>query len=261
MRMLFVVLAYLTGVSCGSTEKSTSHKTSRFSSKQFRLQRRVRSLISNKRLASLLLAFKGPAHGSGTRRTLLQSAAALSTGLVALPAVAVESIDPSFVSGLQSPVQDVIAPGHWIGQFIGINSKTDRWEFTSNSAAEVSAALTAVLDQLTPDRRSKLLIPSFKISQADPSRVHVLTWTKSEWLDTFDVSFAPSAENARGCVATASFYATGLLPTSIPLAPLFNIFFAWFPFGSPGPRGEMLQDFRLRAIKGLLDKELAARRG
>ena len=64
-----------------------------------------------------------------------------------------------------------------------------------------------------------------------------------------------SGQDAR-VVATASFYATGFLPTSIPFAPLANVAMAWFPFGSPGPRGEMLQDFRLRALKGLVAKQL-----
>lgn len=187
-----------------------------------------------------------------TRRQWLVHVTAGAATAAALPQTA--RADPSFVSSLQGPVQDAIAPGHWLGQFVGINSKTEKWEFASSSPAEVSAALVGVLNGLTPERRSKLLIPEFKIARADAANVHVLTWTKAEWLDTFDVSFEP--RKGGGCVATASFYATGFLPTSIPFAPLANVAMAWFPFGSPGPRGEMLQDFRLRALKGLVGKEL-----
>ena len=97
-------------------------------------------------------------------------------------------------------------------------------------------------------------IPEFWISRSDSSQVHALTWTKAEWLDSLDVQFA--AKPGGGCVATASFYATGFLPTSVPLAPLLNIGLAWIPFASPGPRNEMLQEFRLRALKGLLTKKL-----
>lgn len=64
-----------------------------------------------------------------------------------------------------------------------------------------------------------------------------------------------------GCVANASFYATGFLPTTIPLAPLLNVGLAVLPFGSPGPRGEMLQDFRLRALRGLVTKQLEEKGG
>ena len=162
--------------------------------------------------------------------------------------------DPGLVSQIQGPAQDVIAPGHWLGQFIGINSKTESWIIEGYEPGAVSAALVAVLNELTPSRREKLYIPEFWISRSDSSQVHALTWTKAEWLDSLDVQFA--AKPGGGCVATASFYATGFLPTSVPLAPLLNIGLAWIPFASPGPRNEMLQEFRLRALKGLLTKKL-----
>jgi hypothetical protein len=90
-----------------------------------------------------------------------------------------------------------------------------------------------VLDELTPERKEKLYIPNFDITQADASKVHdVRTWTKNEWLDSLDLSLR---EENNGCVAKSSFYATGFLPTSIPEAPLVNIgIMAWFPFASPG---------------------------
>lgn len=116
--------------------------------------------------------------------------------------------------------------------------------------------LVSVLNELTPERRAKLLMPELKITSSDATHVHVLTWTKSEWLDSFDVRF--EARRSGGCVATASFYATGFLPTSVPLAPLINVALAWVPFGSAEPRGGALQDFRLRAIRGLLTKKLEA---
>jgi hypothetical protein len=153
-------------------------------------------------------------------------------------------------------MQDFLAPGHWLGQFTGLNSRTETWEFLANSPAEVSAALVEVFNALTPERRDKLLIPEFTISQADAAQVHVLTWTKAEWLDTLDVRFSNARFPGTGTVATACFYATGFFPTSVPLAPSLNVAMAWLPFASPGPRGEMLQEFRLRAIKSLLVKQL-----
>lgn len=181
------------------------------------------------------------------RRVLLQFA-----GVVSATPVLAANADPSLISTIQAPLQDAIAPGHWIGQFVGINSKTETWDFPTSSPAEVSSALVAVFNELTPERREKLYIPNYNVKTND-EKVHVLTWTRNEWLDSLDVSFRPRGD---GCVATASFYATGFLPTSIPFAPLVNVAMAWFPFASPGPRGEMLQDFRLRAIQGLLIKKL-----
>ena len=193
---------------------------------------------------------------SSSRRRLLHqtgTAAAAAAASSATTPLRAAHAEPSLLSSLQGPIQDGIAPGHWVGQFVGINSKTERWDFGASSPAEVSAALVAVLNELTPERRSKLLMPEFRIARADASAVHVLAWTKAEWLDTLDVQLE---KRGRGCAATASFYATGLVPTSIPLAPLINVLMAWFPFGSSEPRGGLLQDFRLRALKGLLTKKL-----
>ena len=176
----------------------------------------------------------------------------MPAALLAAPTVV--RADPSLLSSVQGPVQDALAPGHWLGQFIGINSKTETWVFQDDQPAEVSTALVEVLNELTADRRRRLLIPEFKITRADSSSVHVMTWTKAEWLDSLDVQFRQ--RQGGGCEATASFYATGFLPTSVPLAPLLNVGLAWIPFASPGPRNEMLQDFRLRALQGLLAKKL-----
>ena len=99
-----------------------------------------------------------------------------------------------------------------------------------------------------------MLIPELRVARADANHVHVLTWTKAEWLDSLDVRLE---RRGAGTAAMASFYATGFFPTSVPLAPLLNVGMAWLPFASPGPRSEMLQAFRLRALKGLLDKKLA----
>ncbi|CAB9525258.1 expressed unknown protein [Seminavis robusta] len=197
-----------------------------------------------------------------SRRTFLfqqqgiMTTAMVAAGLVGAPSVA--NADPSLISSLQGPLQDAIAPGHWIGQFLGINSRQVTWEFSNASPALVSQALVDVLNELSPQDRAKLFLPEFSISRADSSKVHVITWTKNEWLDSLDVSFLQQQSTTTSCIAKASFYATGFLPTSIPGAPLFNIGFAWFPFASPGPRGQMLQDYRLKNLERLVRQKLAS---
>jgi len=200
-------------------------------------------------LAPLAGSMRHAPRAIATRRTLLAGGPAL---LALVPGAAVA--DPPLLSNVQGPLQDAVAPGHWLGQFVGLNSRTEQWDFPAATPSEVSAALVAVLEELTPERRARLLIPEFKVQRADSKNVHVLTWTKAEWLDSLDVRLAPQRA---GTAAAASFYATGFFPTSVPLAPLLNVGMAWLPFASPGPRSEMLQEFRLRALKGLLDKKLA----
>ena len=197
-------------------------------------------------------------HNSASRRTFLgkTTAAAGLPLLLLLGTPQTAHADPSLLSSLQGPVQDAIAPGHWIGQFLGLNSRQVTWDFPTASPSQVSQALVNVLNNLSKEERAKLLIPEFTIATADATKVHVRTWTKNEWLDSLDVSLRPLSEGG-GCSAKASFYATGFLPTSIPGAPLVNIGFAWFPFASPGPRGKMLQDYRLQQLEGLLRAKLA----
>lgn len=59
-----------------------------------------------------------------------------------------------------------------------------------------------------------------------------------------------------GCAATVKLYATGFLPTSIPLAPVLNVLFFWFPFASPSPRGGMLQNSRSQELYEMLRAKL-----
>jgi hypothetical protein len=186
-----------------------------------------------------------------TRRTFFFQAA----GALSMSPVSANTADTlSSLSKIQGPIQDVIAPGHWIGQFLGLNSRTVQWNVAGESPAKVSQAIVSVLTRLSEDEKRKLYIPNFEIKTATDSKVHVLTWTQKEWLDSFDCSL--KSLNGGGTLVTASFYGTGVFPTSIPGAPLFNTGLFFFPFYSPGPRGEMLQDFRLRVFEGLMRTEL-----
>ena len=199
------------------------------------------------------------------RRTLLRQLTAVAAGTstvtvgTLLPGQLQEAwADPSTLSILQSPLQDSLAPGNWIGQFLGLNARTVTWTFQDVPPAVVSQALVETLKALSLERKAKLYMPNYEITTATPNQVHVRTWTKNEWLDSLDVKLQSTADG--GTMATANFYATGFLPTSFPAAPIVNVALFWIPFGSNGPR-EMLQDFRLRAIEGLLRKQLAATTG
>lgn len=197
-----------------------------------------------------------------SRRQWMIGAAVATTAVSSQLRIDPANAEPSLISKLQSPIQDVIAPGHWIGQFAGLNSRQETWKFPKNSPEQVSKALIDVLKGLSDEGKSDLYMPEFDIKQADATNVHVLAWTKLEWLDSLDVKLEESTiiKNGKttsdGCVAKATFYATGFLPTNIPGAPLLNVAMAWFPFASPGPRGEMLQAFRLRTLKGLVTNKL-----
>ena len=69
-----------------------------------------------------------PEETSG-RRLFLGQFLATTTATMASPLVA--HADPSALSKLQGPLQDSIAPGNWIGQFLGLNARTVTWTLTT----------------------------------------------------------------------------------------------------------------------------------
>lgn len=199
-------------------------------------------LITGGPIGSALCDAFQPRNRSSSRSSSSSSATTLQA--------ARREANPSFLSTIQGPLQDKLAPGHWLGQFLNLNSRAVTWEFPDKNAQQVSTAITDVLDNLSDDQREKLFIPEFTIVEANDQKVHVRAWTKKEWLDALDVTFTPNSQN--GCTAKAKFYATGFLPTSVPGAPILNIGLAFFPFVSPGPNGKLLQDFRLEKLEELI---------
>eukprot|EP00282_Hemiselmis_andersenii_P009145 CAMPEP_0114167650 /NCGR_PEP_ID=MMETSP0043_2-20121206/32540_1 /TAXON_ID=464988 /ORGANISM="Hemiselmis andersenii, Strain CCMP644" /LENGTH=203 /DNA_ID=CAMNT_0001264843 /DNA_START=134 /DNA_END=745 /DNA_ORIENTATION=- len=184
--------------------------------------------------------------------------AALGLGLAtaASPAVAeVVGPPPSGLSQAQGGIQALINPGHWIGQFIGINSHGESWDFDA-SPEEVSAAFVKALKNITPEQRKALVFTNLDIAEASAEKLKVLTWTKLEWLDVLDVAFKPLAEG--GCTATVNIYATGFFPTSIPGAPILNTLLFFFPFASPSPSGGMLQNNRCNILYKMVKSNLKA---
>lgn len=197
-----------------------------------------------------------------SRRNAFRAVGGVFAAFAAEGSVAPAGAEPSAISAAQGPLQDQLAPGHWFGQFLGVNCHTETWAFES-SKEEVSAAFVEVMQGLTDKQKEILLIPNFDIVEQTSSRVHVLTWTKVEWLDALDVRLADAEDG--GCVAKCSFYATGFLPTIIPGAPLFNVLLSPLPFASPAPstreypvqfRGGMLQKFRVGVLKELMAENL-----
>ena len=51
------------------------------------------------------------------RRQMMIQLAGVLTATTVQPIVAANA-DPSLISSTQGPIQDIIAPGHWIGQFL-----------------------------------------------------------------------------------------------------------------------------------------------
>ena len=60
-----------------------------------------------------------------------------ASGALALGATPPVLAAPLLVSTLQGPVQDAVAPAHWM--LVGIHSNTEHWAFATSSPAEGAA--------------------------------------------------------------------------------------------------------------------------
>lgn len=85
----------------------------------------------------------------GRRGAISGLLGAIVLGNAAVAKAEVVGSPPSIFSQLQGGVQGIVAPGHWLGQFIGINSHSESWEFDA-SPDEVSKAMVDAIRDITP---------------------------------------------------------------------------------------------------------------
>lgn len=85
----------------------------------------------------------------GRREAMAGIAGVLVLGQAAAAGAEVVGPPPSFFSQAQGGVQGTISPGNWLGQFLGINSHKEVWEFDA-SPEEVSLAMAAAIRDISP---------------------------------------------------------------------------------------------------------------
>jgi len=64
--------------------------------------------------------------GGASRRDALRAVSGVAVAFLAGAPSSV-SAAPTTLSTLQSPLQDLLSPGHWFGQFLGVNSHYETW--------------------------------------------------------------------------------------------------------------------------------------
>eukprot|EP00512_Aurantiochytrium_limacinum_P000310 CAMPEP_0171486596 /NCGR_PEP_ID=MMETSP0958-20121227/1177_1 /TAXON_ID=87120 /ORGANISM="Aurantiochytrium limacinum, Strain ATCCMYA-1381" /LENGTH=158 /DNA_ID=CAMNT_0012019491 /DNA_START=245 /DNA_END=721 /DNA_ORIENTATION=- len=77
----------------------------------------------------------------------------------------------------------------------------------------------------------------------------------AKWLDQMTITVS-SKDGVTVCEVTDG--STGFLPLVIPLAPILNIFFCWFPFGDNGKCVSTMNDLRKKASQ-ILSKEISSK--
>ena len=124
---------------------------------------------------------------------------------------------------------------------------------------EAAKRLGEVLEELDDAEKERLKLPVVKVEtvEGDDRKAYVkaLSWTPREWMDILEVCFTAKGDGA--CEARVQFYATGLVPTSVPGAPVINTALFFFPFGSADAQGQ-LQPRRIDGLRQLLDAKVGA---
>ena len=127
----------------------------------------------------------------------------------------------------------------WIPLLKEAHNHTVSWAAPSHTPAQTFDAIldacTAFNDQ-TPGMNCGNLLEKMEIKQQDRAAgfIQVYAWTSNmEWLDV--VQFTVTAASVGGGAdIRARGFATGLIPTAWPLAPLLSCVFFWVPFSDAG---------------------------
>jgi hypothetical protein len=123
----------------------------------------------------------------------------------------------------QAAVQAVLKPAMWLPGVRRMHWEIHEWELEES----VEAAMSLVWDCAFDGSRGW---SQYKLDRAGRRMVlHFLT-PKAKWLDALELSFS-AAGTGGGTRVRVSAFSTGMLPLSIPLAPLLNVALLWFPFG------------------------------
>mmetsp|Transcript_11414 Transcript_11414/g.28885 ORF Transcript_11414/g.28885 Transcript_11414/m.28885 type:complete len:162 (+) Transcript_11414:233-718(+) len=148
---------------------------------------------------------------------------------------------PSALSRFQSPMQAAMAPGAWLPGF-------RRWHYLNEERGLGKGTKEEYYEMYAKalkDTQGKELFEKMELTEdASAHELKLRLWTnKSEWLDVYKFRFAA---NDAGDVAMHVWAAsTGLVPTSVPLAPVLNIVLCWVPFEDHGylrKRMKILED-------------------
>eukprot|EP00053_Salpingoeca_punica_P004147 m.47514 g.47514 ORF g.47514 m.47514 type:complete len:170 (+) comp12636_c0_seq1:152-661(+) len=157
----------------------------------------------------------------------------------------------SLMSRVQGPVQAFLRPAMWIPGLRNIRYHTETRQF-SQSAADINQALVRIFTtyqaQVEDGTGPGLLGNHLVLHTMDTAKgyfeIHSYT-PNAEWLDVIQAYVTPSGS---GCSVRLRSWSSGVLPTIIPLAPLLNIAFFFFPFAGRDPKIGWTNSARVREI-------------
>ncbi|EDQ88005.1 uncharacterized protein MONBRDRAFT_33039 [Monosiga brevicollis MX1] len=134
--------------------------------------------------------------------------------------------EPTIFAQWQSDLQVNLRPSMWIPKLRDIHCHKISGVISGHEAHEVMAALEAATRSLTDKFQ---LRPSQK---QGTTFYRVYAYTKVEWLDVLEFRLRKTGDTTLRIEVEG--FSSGVVPVSVPLAPLLNSAFCWLPFKDHG---------------------------
>jgi hypothetical protein len=164
---------------------------------------------------------------------------------------------PTCMSEIQSPLQACLRPAQlvWSPTCLGdFNHCRRRWRIQA-PPREIVVAIAEILRTLSYDDKMSLRIGCARVHDHG-LRLQANLWAPREWLDCLELHAESNMADATD--VEIACYATGVCPTFVPLAPLFNLLVCCVPLGSSDFQspGVSLQPKRVNRLRELLSARL-----
>lgn len=135
---------------------------------------------------------------------------------------------PNFYLSLQADIQNKLQPAGWLTFNFNFHSEEAEWTFDpSVTKEEAFRAVTEAGNSLN----------TFYLRSADGDAIVFDYMTPTaKWMDQVCIELV--SNEGSSCKAIVLCKSTGILPLSIPFAPILNAIFFWIPFGDNGKNAQ-----------------------
>ncbi|EGD75731.1 hypothetical protein PTSG_07847, partial [Salpingoeca rosetta] len=152
---------------------------------------------------------------------------------------------PTVFARLQSSFQAATRPALWFSPMAHLHSRRKEWVIEHVSMDEAKNRLLSAA--VANAKEFQLAEPLMK-----GDTIQVLSYTKAEWLDVMEFELEQANEHVR--IKSHSF-SSGLVPVSVPGAPLLNMATFFVPFLDHGLNGKRLKAFMQHTTHGAAETQ------
>jgi hypothetical protein len=148
----------------------------------------------------------------------------------------------------QAGVQAWLRPGVWLPCARDWHHEVHEWASPSLGADELLDKVWSIAKDMELEGRA---LEQYDYDKAGKRIVLNYFTAKAKWLDQLELTFVSAGS---GCTVRVRAYSTGVLPLLVPLAPLLNVIFMFFPFqDANGKCNAEIEELRAEVVKAVSD--------